>query len=259
MKTTWMYALWALVLLATSERAHAFYNPTTGRWLSRDPIEEYGGINMYAVPRADFLNHYDRLGMMGPLAGFAMECIKEIAGGLALDWLKTQGDRNVACGLVFDHISASPFGTHIGCGGELIIASSPFMNNASDKGWGECIAGCLWSKIKNKGIAKILKKLPEGVEKKLLEEALSGGIESVEDASDFTNATHQIRATCGDKGIKVSVFTQITLTLGGKTFNLSTDEKALGTCQGIDASSYYDVACRCCVKSPHHPDHPKEE
>jgi hypothetical protein len=42
MKTTWMCAVWALVLLLASERAHAFYNPTTGRWLSRDPIGEYG-------------------------------------------------------------------------------------------------------------------------------------------------------------------------------------------------------------------------
>ena len=27
---------------------HAFYNPSTGRWLSRDPIEERGGLNVNA-------------------------------------------------------------------------------------------------------------------------------------------------------------------------------------------------------------------
>ena len=27
--------------------AQAFYNPSTGRWLNRDPIEEAGGLNLY--------------------------------------------------------------------------------------------------------------------------------------------------------------------------------------------------------------------
>jgi RHS repeat-associated protein len=235
------------------------YRPDLGRWPSRDPLEEFGGINIYAISQNDFVNHYDRFGLLGPLAGFAVECIKEIAGGLAHDWLKNQGDKNAACGLVFDHVRGNLFNTHMGCGGELVIPSSPFMNNEERKGWGGRIAGCLWSKIKSKGIGKILKDLPEGVEQELLEEALGGGIDKLEDATNITDATHQIRATCGNKGINVSVFTQVTLTLGEKTFNLRTDEKKLGQCVGMDASSLYDSACRCCAKSPFHPDHPKEQ
>lgn len=39
-----MLALLGVMLVQT---AQAFYNPSTGRWLSRDPIEEKGGRNIY--------------------------------------------------------------------------------------------------------------------------------------------------------------------------------------------------------------------
>jgi len=52
-----------LLWLATAPLAQAFYNPTTGRWLSRDPIGEVGGRNLYGFVRnmpissADYLGH----------------------------------------------------------------------------------------------------------------------------------------------------------------------------------------------------------
>ena len=65
-----------------------FYDPSTAKWLSRDPLEEVGGLNIYAISRNDFLNHHDNFGLIGPVAGFALECLKEILGGVALDWIK---------------------------------------------------------------------------------------------------------------------------------------------------------------------------
>jgi RHS repeat-associated protein len=38
------------------------YSPPTGRWLSRDPIEEEGGENLYIFCGNDSLNHWDLLG-----------------------------------------------------------------------------------------------------------------------------------------------------------------------------------------------------
>jgi hypothetical protein len=38
----WMWAGCLLALLAGVDSAQAFYNPTTGRWLGRDPIAEPG-------------------------------------------------------------------------------------------------------------------------------------------------------------------------------------------------------------------------
>lgn len=40
-----------------------YYDPVTGRWLSRDPIEENGGLNLYGIVGNDPLNYIDLLGL----------------------------------------------------------------------------------------------------------------------------------------------------------------------------------------------------
>jgi len=42
---------------------HRFYNPSTGRWLSRDPIGEEGGLNLYAHCANDLRQRVDYLGL----------------------------------------------------------------------------------------------------------------------------------------------------------------------------------------------------
>jgi len=42
---------------------HRYYNPSTGRWLSRDPIEEAGGLNLYCGLRNDANNYIDAFGL----------------------------------------------------------------------------------------------------------------------------------------------------------------------------------------------------
>jgi RHS repeat-associated protein len=37
----------AAFALVFGHEAQAFYNPSTGRWLNRDPIAEEGGLNLY--------------------------------------------------------------------------------------------------------------------------------------------------------------------------------------------------------------------
>jgi RHS repeat-associated protein len=43
---------------------YRYYNPETGRWLSRDPIEEQGGINLYGMVGNDPVNFWDYLGLL---------------------------------------------------------------------------------------------------------------------------------------------------------------------------------------------------
>ncbi|MBK1884708.1 RHS repeat-associated core domain-containing protein, partial [Luteolibacter pohnpeiensis] len=43
---------------------YRYYDPQTGRWPSRDPIEEDGGINLYAFVGNDGLNFWDYLGLL---------------------------------------------------------------------------------------------------------------------------------------------------------------------------------------------------
>jgi RHS repeat-associated protein len=44
---------------------HRYYNPSTGRWLSSDPIGEKGGINLYVFVENDPKTAYDFLGLAG--------------------------------------------------------------------------------------------------------------------------------------------------------------------------------------------------
>jgi RHS repeat-associated protein len=40
-----------------------YYDPVTGRWPSRDPIEENGGLNLYGMVGNDPINYWDVLGL----------------------------------------------------------------------------------------------------------------------------------------------------------------------------------------------------
>jgi hypothetical protein len=48
---------------------YRYYDPVTGRWPSRDPIGERGGINLYGMVKNDTLNAVDVLGEI-PYCGF---------------------------------------------------------------------------------------------------------------------------------------------------------------------------------------------
>jgi RHS repeat-associated protein len=42
---------------------YRYYNPSTGRWISRDPIGEKGGYNLYVFTDGDPINYLDVLGL----------------------------------------------------------------------------------------------------------------------------------------------------------------------------------------------------
>ncbi len=43
-----------------------YYNPSTGRWISRDPIGEKGGSNLYGFVRNNGVSDVDELGLIPP-------------------------------------------------------------------------------------------------------------------------------------------------------------------------------------------------
>ena len=59
----------AVLCIAGAEQASAFYNPGTGRWLSRDPIEENGGVNLYGFVGNQPVSNVDALGLSPVLSG----------------------------------------------------------------------------------------------------------------------------------------------------------------------------------------------
>lgn len=61
---------------------YRYYEPLTGRWPSRDPIGERGGLNLYGFVGNDGINSWDRLGLDPPGKGVnSGEC----CGGKPLD------------------------------------------------------------------------------------------------------------------------------------------------------------------------------
>lgn len=67
MKRHILYLLCTVVTLASSLNAVAFYNPSTGRWLSRDPIGEEAGNNLHAFVGNNPVNAFDPMGMIGTM------------------------------------------------------------------------------------------------------------------------------------------------------------------------------------------------
>jgi hypothetical protein len=53
-----------LALFCAQATAQAFYNPTTGRWLNRDPLCESGGQNLSALAANDPVSRVDFLGQI---------------------------------------------------------------------------------------------------------------------------------------------------------------------------------------------------
>lgn len=87
MKAVLMMAL-LLLGLALGREAQAFYNPSTGRWLSRDPIEERGGVNPVGFIRNNPVRTWDYLGLL-PVEDFftrAERCV--LCAGIQYDPLR---------------------------------------------------------------------------------------------------------------------------------------------------------------------------
>ena len=63
MKTRIQLLLLALLGLVLTPAAQAYYNSSTGRWLTRDPIGEQGGRNVYAVVDNNPAARVDALGL----------------------------------------------------------------------------------------------------------------------------------------------------------------------------------------------------
>lgn len=47
-----------------ADYGYRYYDPVTGRWPSRDPIEEEGGVNLYGFVGNDGVNEWDLLGLL---------------------------------------------------------------------------------------------------------------------------------------------------------------------------------------------------
>jgi hypothetical protein len=73
--------------------AYRYYDPQTGRWPSRDPIEEWGGLNLYGFVGNDGVSSIDVLGLYEDEAGnkyVGPPCCK---GKPGIEWITDDAGR----------------------------------------------------------------------------------------------------------------------------------------------------------------------
>jgi len=135
-------ALLACVLLLTAHAAPAFYNPQSGRWLSRDPIEEKGGLLLYAFINNNPVNGYDADGRVGQIVGGAIVgCAVNAGWSLFTSFLS--GDNACQC-------TCKAFGS---CGVGAIAGAIAAANPA----WSRCMIG-LASGVSSKFVGDVCTK-----------------------------------------------------------------------------------------------------
>jgi RHS repeat-associated protein len=84
---------------------YRYYNPGTGRWLSRDPIEEEGGVNLYAFVNNTPSNAVDALGQR-PIAFYFDAFIHGDRGS----WLREPGQFPILNGNYYFQTDERGFG-----------------------------------------------------------------------------------------------------------------------------------------------------
>jgi len=60
--------------MGMTDYGYRYYDPVTGRWPSRDPIEEEGGVNLYGFVENNGTNKWDYLGMESAEGASQHEC-----------------------------------------------------------------------------------------------------------------------------------------------------------------------------------------
>ncbi|MCX6866940.1 MAG: RHS repeat-associated core domain-containing protein [Verrucomicrobia bacterium] len=70
-----------------ADYGYRYYDPLTGRWPSRDPIEENGGLNLYGFVGNNGVSKFDFFGLFQAGSTFKVECSnpkKETAGTITI-------------------------------------------------------------------------------------------------------------------------------------------------------------------------------
>jgi hypothetical protein len=112
---------------------YRYYDPVTGRWPSRDPIEEEGGINLYGFVGNDGVNKWDLLGKefgFGVQAGFGV-CVIPYCGSFTVTVLPLTSKCRVCVSITASINFGSGMGGYAGIGLGGAVNPGAELNGAS--------------------------------------------------------------------------------------------------------------------------------
>jgi len=147
---------------------YRYYNPSTGRWLSRDPIEEAGGMNLYGFVGNSPVTGFDVNGMFDGWDDL-LSCAASLIGTFGDDF----ATKTFTFGQVNSIIHTDPDASF--CKG--IVFGPDYAPDAPPTSYGKDLANCLYSKLKGMGIGQALKNVTDPTQKKILEQILDAAID----------------------------------------------------------------------------------
>ena len=134
---------------------YRYYNPSTKRWLSRDPIEENGGLNLYGMVGNDTIDSVDLLGLklspqcialLGNIKGLMAQILKRVADydavkdavpGWPISYGKTGGPRAVIGGREVPQVTGEA-GSHY----RAIRTAQEALKSRLNQFFDRCIKNC---------------------------------------------------------------------------------------------------------------------
>jgi hypothetical protein len=94
-------AAFVVVFCCGSITASAYYDPGMQRWLNRDPIQEYGGENLFVFVKNAPIMRFDPKGLLNfgpiitPVSGLVCAIQMKYAHDKAIDWINANNDKYV--------------------------------------------------------------------------------------------------------------------------------------------------------------------
>ncbi len=198
-----------------SEYEFRKYSPSTGRWLSRDPIGESGGQNLYTCVGNRLGDQYDLLGWSWPtaLAKCGLEALKKVLGDKLGQEIK--GAR--LCEKVADHIFANVFADP--CERQSFDLEKPPLTFDVNN-WAQVALSCVLGQVRSAGgIDKFLETIDDDSKRKLLEKLVDLGEEKLSDLLESKSATmsYSISYQCdSQKSVGFDLVSHLSITVDGE-------------------------------------------
>jgi len=197
---------------------YRFYNPDLGRWESRDPIGEVGGINLFVFVGNRAIYEYDLLGQSWPgvMAKCGLEALKKVIGHRLGKELK--GAR--LCEKIADHIS---LGKNEPCDKiSFPLKKEPLSFDTAN--WGQVALSCILGAVKKAGgIDDFIENIDDKSKRKFIEKLMEKGEGKLSDLLEDQELSldYSISYQCDSKkSVLMELETQTSIEIDGEVYDL---------------------------------------